>query len=557
MVRRRSASPDKTVTKAKSTNDLSGATADRPSLHFSPSSFPESDFSTLKDPRLNGNANSDLTRTTSAPPQHPDLSNEVTTLSAKLIQAINNQTTLDDTLVATRQELENAQKRIQSLEAENIKYRKNIDDGIYIKKTDAVQEIEKLKAALAQEKAQRALVEQGKKTIEQELESLTAALFEEANKMVAAAKIERDAVEKKNEQLRAQIKDTESLLASHQEQLSELKTVMQGMSPVKDDSDNRTVFSVPASPAGPQPPLIVKNTTEVLNTQDVASDIEELSSGPSTSFSNLIKTVCRTDLQAYSEFRDMLTQSKSSKPPSRSTSGSYSGLNVIGGLASLAGNSNGGSGSVSPSPVKSQQTSAASNPSSPSHSGLHIPLKETRFYKRVLMEDIEPTLRLDASPGISWLARRTIMSAICDGSLVVEPMPSASKKWAFPCSLCGERRDDIDHERTHRFRTSDNETAQRYPLCGLCLEKLRSCCEFAGYLRLILDGHVRIGDVEDEKDAWEETVRLRERIFWSRVGAGVVPIFALTNTSERSLPPSDSASQNTYPPENNCENDDQ
>lgn len=184
IVRRRSASPDKTVTKAKSTNDLSGATADRPPLHFSPSSFPESDFSTLKDPRLNGNANSDLTRTTSAPPQHPDLSNEVTTLSAKLIQAINNQTTLDDTLVATRQELESAQKRIQSLEAENIKYRKNIDDGVYIKKTDAVQEIEQLKAALAQEKAQRALVEQGKKTIEQELESLTAALFEEANKVL-------------------------------------------------------------------------------------------------------------------------------------------------------------------------------------------------------------------------------------------------------------------------------------------------------------------------------------------------------------------------------------
>jgi hypothetical protein len=40
-----------------------------------------------------------------------------------------------------------------------------------------------LKAALAEEKAQRAIVEKDKKTIEQELETLTAALFEEANKV--------------------------------------------------------------------------------------------------------------------------------------------------------------------------------------------------------------------------------------------------------------------------------------------------------------------------------------------------------------------------------------
>lgn len=375
--------------------------------------------------------------------------------------------------------------------------------------------------------------------------------------MVAAAKIEREAVEKKNEQLRSQIKDTELLLASHQEQLAELKAVMQGMSPVKDEPDTHTVVSpVPVSPSGASQ-VAFKNTFETENNHVVMPDSEEICPGPSTSFPHLIKTVCRTDLQAYNDFRDLLVQSRSSKPPSRATSVSYSGLNVMS-LAGLAGHGSGGIGSGSSSPAKSQPAhSPNGSVSSPPPAGSHIPLKETRFYKRVLMEDIEPTLRLDASPGISWLARRTVMSSICDGSLVVEPMPSVSKKWAFPCSLCGERRDGIDNERTHRFRTSDSESAQRYPLCVLCVEKVRSCCEFTGYLRLILDGHVHVDDVEEEKDAWEETIRLRERMFWSRVGAGVIPIFSQANNAEAVLPATDDASQNRDSAESNRRNDDQ
>lgn len=172
------------------------------------------------------------------------------------------------------------------------------------------------------------------------------------------------------------------------------------------------------------------------------------------------------------------------------------------------------------------------NGSLSSQTGSHIPLKETRFYKRVLMEDIEPTLRLDLAPGISWLTRRTVLSGICEGTLIVEPIPALTKKYEFPCSVCGERRPGPQNERTHRFRTSDSENAQRYSLCIQCLERVRSCCEFTGYLRLILDGHVRPGDADEEKDVWEETVRLRERMFWSRIAGGIVPVFSQPAESE-------------------------
>lgn len=114
---------------------------------------------------------------------HPDLSNEVAALSVKLIQAINNQTDLDDSLVATRQELELAQGKIQALEFQNEKYRRDLDNKVYIKKFDSDREISKLRDALAEETTQRLAAEKGRKNIEQEVETLTAALFEEANKV--------------------------------------------------------------------------------------------------------------------------------------------------------------------------------------------------------------------------------------------------------------------------------------------------------------------------------------------------------------------------------------
>ncbi|PLB39276.1 guanine nucleotide exchange factor SEC2 [Aspergillus candidus] len=524
----RSLSPDRTLTKARSVSDLFGIATDRPGSGNRSSSvgnFADGGFSTLQDPRLINNSSDSSEASSPDNTHHPALSNEVAALSVKLVQAINNQTILDDNLAVARQDLEQARSRVTVLEQENLRYRRDIDMEVLIKKSDVEYDMLRLKAALADEKAQRALIEKEKKGIEQELETLTAALFEEANKMVAAAKLEREAVEKKNEQLRAQIKDTESLLASQQDQLAELKSVLQGVTlNSKDELEVRTTASTaPSSPTASREPSAVANSIEPpMCPQESPPPVEELLPGPCTSFPHLIRTVSRTDLQAFEDFRELFTlSSTASKPASRAPSGSYAGLNVM----SLAGFGSSAFGSAASSPAKSQMHSPHGSLSSPQPSGSSIPLKDTRFYKRALVEDIEPTLRLDAAPGISWLTRRSVMSGICDGTLVVEPMPLASKKYEFPCSLCGERRPGTANERTHRFRTSDSETAQRYPLCVLCVERARSSCEFTGYLRLILDGHLRLADVGEEKYAWEETIRLRERMFWSRIGGGIIPIF--------------------------------
>ncbi|KAM5442484.1 rab guanine nucleotide exchange factor S2 [Microsporum ferrugineum] len=493
---------------------------------------PENSLSTLRDPRVA--STSDLSRTRSASTaasHHPDLSNEVANLSDKLIQAINHQTFLDDSLAVARQELEEERRR-------------------------------------------RTTVEREKKGIETELENLTAALFEEANKMVAAAKKEREAVERKNEQLRAQIKDTELLLASHQEQLAELKSVIEQMNSRHDDQDSATSSASISSPSDPFPEQqsgssssssSISRLFEAMNLSPVTPGSDDIPPAPPTSFTHLIKPICRTDILAYEDFNTLLQLSRS-KPPSRVGSGSYSGLNVMN-LANLA---SARPKSTTHTPSNSQDTknnnssnspartaSSASSPSPSSHGGISssprenitssMQLKETRFYKRILAEDIEPTLRLDMAPGISWLTRRSVMSSLVDGELIIEPIPAAPagsssdlpsppstpssmSGTAVPCALCGDRRLSVN-PRTHRFRTSSSDSAPRHPLCALCLEKMRSCCEFVGYLRLVVDGHVRTGGGgeaeirEREREAWEETVRLRERIFWARIGGGVVPAF--------------------------------
>ena len=159
------------------------AVAMAPGLPVSRSRSATSDeLSTLPDPR-GPLAPSGLPRSDSSSPHHPDLNSEVATLSNKLISAINHQTSLDDTLSETRHELDSSRERVRHLEAEVREYRNMIADGALVKQQDVEDRTVKLMANLADERKRRGAVEKDKKGIEQELETLTTALFEEANEV--------------------------------------------------------------------------------------------------------------------------------------------------------------------------------------------------------------------------------------------------------------------------------------------------------------------------------------------------------------------------------------
>lgn len=127
---------------------------------------------------------------TASTPQAPlDLNSEVTVLSNKLVNAINFQTNLDDSLAAARHELEGCKERIRQLEAENAEYRDKITSGILVRREDVEAENAELRESLERAKHQRAAVEREKKAIELELENLTTALFEEANEVWLATHV--------------------------------------------------------------------------------------------------------------------------------------------------------------------------------------------------------------------------------------------------------------------------------------------------------------------------------------------------------------------------------
>ncbi|KKY21003.1 putative gdp gtp exchange factor sec2p [Phaeomoniella chlamydospora] len=487
----------------------------------------EVSLSTLPDPRTA--SSSDLSRTGSHSPRHPDLSAEVAALSDKLITAINHQTTLDDTLAQTRHELEAARARVRQLEAEAKEYEEKLASGALLTRDAADDAQDKLVANLEAERRQKSMLQQEKRGIEMELETLTVSLFEEANKMVAAANQEKDAIQRKNQQLRDQVRDTEMLLASQQEQLMELKNVMQQMSSDRDEQESVRASTAPSSPAVHKEETF-NRLMEVMNLSPVTPGDGDISPAPSTTFTHLLKPICRIDLPAYEDYRQLIAVAKS-QPASRVTSGTYAGLNVMG-LAGLGPSSQSGTstpnGTGSHGNMVSPSTPGSFTP--PGAKDPPVPLKETKFYKRILSEDVEPTLRLDIAPGISWLNRRSLLSAICEGSLIVEPIPDASRKLYgryTTCSVCGENRKGDENPRTHRMRTSDADGASRWQLCQLCLEKVRATCDLVGFVRMIKDGVVRIreGDPEAEQEVWEELVRLRERMFWARMAAGVIPAF--------------------------------
>jgi hypothetical protein len=457
---------------------------------------------------------------------HPDMSQEVATLSTKLINAINNQTALDDALQQTRHELDVAREELARLEHKVKEHEQLVASGLLVDSAVYSKMEQQLMTELQEEKKRRVEAEKARRKVDGEVEALTAALFEEANVMVAAARRETEASEKRNEQLKQQLGDTEVLQLSLQEQLQDLKVVMERMSSDREESESSNTLGTTTAPSTPGivPSDKMSKLLDAANMTPNTPSSDDITPEHPLHFSHLIHPVLRSDLLSFKEFQDMLKVSRSSAPPSRVSSGNYGSLNVLG-LGSLTNNST------------SSLPSAANNSPRDSLSGLGMPnLKDEKFFKRTLIEDIEPTLRLDIAPGLSWMARRTVTNSITAGSLVVEPHPPAPKFRGpvYPCSLCGESRIGDPYTRKFRFKTSESEDSQKYPLCDWCLGRVRASCDFIGFLRMVAAGHWRAETEEEKKNAWEESVRLRERMFWTRLGGGVVPAFSQMRDSPHS-----------------------
>ena len=548
----------------------------------------DQDMSTIPDPRLR------LQRLASGEKSR-DAADEITALSTKLIDAINRQSTLDDTLSRTRMDLDESNDKIRQLEGLVARQKEFLAGGLWVRKSTVEEEKAQIHAKAREEKRLRMESEAEKTRIELELETLTAELFQQANMMVTTAKEEARAeqieAQRRYDNLKGQLADTEGLLRSQQEQLTELKQVMEEM--IKNEAmardDQTTALTTPTSPSFGQfdfkdvdaqsdkaieasaeavsiggeaavddssaqlsaatvvvatPSPVPAVTSTPAPPQQLSPDVAPQSPSQPMSFTHLLRPVLRYDTNAFHEFVDLirtaqiqfmlqqqLMQQAHSRSPSSTSLPKTPPMNTTAwnGQQPAPGTTAAAASAV---PLSAMNTLASvasgltvgSNGSSPQNHTKE--LRETKFYKRVVVEDIEPTLRLDTAPGISWLVRRNIMTAVLEGTLVAEPVPTTHGTALLvqnPCSMCGESRRQVEFLRQHRFRLTESDKSTPYALCHYCLSRVRSVCGFLVFLRMIKEGHWRAPDQESEQAAWEECVRLREHMFWARIGGGVLP----------------------------------
>ncbi|KAG5370137.1 Rab guanine nucleotide exchange factor SEC2 [Yarrowia sp. C11] len=564
------------------------------------------------------------------------------------------------------------------------------------------------------------------KNLREEMQELSAELFDEANTMVSDAR--RDAAKevaetkKRNDQLKVQLEERDNLLESLQAQLGALKMAMQE----RDEEEDRLQNLGEASDEENEEENVTKRESSIHGTNDGSDDgfesaaegdldirhsLPGSANGSSTNVSGpppvanrprlsrapssrkrmtTIPTAAelnspsrphlRQDLASFRDFIALVRQAAKQREAAMESSHTSASIHAAGPTSSSTSSTDVAATSLDDMPHtppthqgpfkhddQSPLTSIYSSYMSPQSHKEPPPLqlKDTRFFKKFISEDFEPTLRLDLAPGLSWLARRAVQMAILDGTIVIDPIAAVNELYGVnmmtdmwlnggfseaagaprdangelikdahsgdatfskdvvapdhptkqrpasalvsfardakllkpekvneeeshitppmsreearaqairdlesrashessrqshdsrtsssnnvsppmatisACSLCGESRNhSLVYARLHYLRTANaaaGETGESgeagpntsalsagkgYPLCGYCLVRVRAVCDYLTFLRSVKDGVWKVDGVASENKVWGECIRLKERMFWARVGGG-------------------------------------
>lgn len=594
-----------------------------------------------------------------------ELTNEVSSLSTRLLQAMETQSELEEELGREKRD----------------KDRANVEN-------------KELKTEVG--------------NLREEMQELSAELFDEANTMVSDARREAAAqvaeTQKRNDTLKVQLEERDNLLESLQAQLGALKQAMQE----RDEEEDRL------NKLGSDEEEEESNEVTKESTQDGSDDGFESAEGESMPGSANAST---TNVSAQTATRPRLSRAPSSRrrvtaAPTTAELNGPSRPHLRQDLASfrdfialvrqaakqresaIDASTNSGSVHAGPTSSSTSSTDVAATSSNdevphtpPTHQGPfkhdessplssiyssymspqthkeppQLQLKDTRFFKKFINEDFEPTLRLDLAPGLSWLARRAVQMSILDGTIVIDPIAAVNELYGVnmmtdmwltggfseaagaprdangellkdaasgdatmtkevvapdhptkqrpvsalvsfardaklikpekvneeeqhitppmsreearaqaardlesrashdsrdsrtsssnpvsppmatisACALCGESRNhSLVYARLHYLRTANAAAGEQgesgeagpatsaltagkgYPLCGYCLVRVRAVCDYLTFLRSVKDGVWKVDGVASENKVWAECIRLKERMFWARVGGG-------------------------------------
>lgn len=164
--------------------------------------------------------------------QIQDLFSQVSQLNTKLVRSYDRVSDLEDELHVTSSNLRNATLRVSQLELENAQHLSALSTGLLVEKSHVTAELTRLMEQATEEAARAGQAESARHAIEKDLDDLSSGLFEQANMMVAEARLARARSERK-------VEETEEALRGAEEVVGLLQTQLQSLQAEKEASDRK------------------------------------------------------------------------------------------------------------------------------------------------------------------------------------------------------------------------------------------------------------------------------------------------------------------------------
>ncbi|KAH7912379.1 proline-rich protein [Hygrophoropsis aurantiaca] len=162
--------------------------------------------------------------------QVTDLFSQVTQLNGKLVSSYDRVSNLEDQLHESESSLRNASISISSLELERTHHLAALNTGLLVEKAHVTAELTRLMERATEEAAQRGQAESAKKDIEKDLDDLSATLFDQANTMVAEARLGQARSERK-------VREAEDALKGAEDAVKGMQTQMQALQEEKERAE--------------------------------------------------------------------------------------------------------------------------------------------------------------------------------------------------------------------------------------------------------------------------------------------------------------------------------
>jgi len=155
--------------------------------------------------------------------QVQDLVSQVTELNNKLVKSYDRVSDLEDDLHVTSSTLRSSSVKVSELELERSQHLSALNTGLLVEKAHVTSELTRLMEKATEEAARRGQAESARSDIEKDLDDVSAALFNQANTMVAEARWGRAQSDRKAEEAERALREAEDAVRLMQQELQALQ----------------------------------------------------------------------------------------------------------------------------------------------------------------------------------------------------------------------------------------------------------------------------------------------------------------------------------------------